>query len=318
MNFKKKKILIIKHGALGDFILSFGPFAAIKKYHLRDYLVLLTSRKFVDFAKESNCFDEIIEDNRSSIWDLKSMYNLGKLLKKKNFSRVYDLQTSDRTNFYYNFFRFNNFVEWSGTAFGCSHPDRNSNRNKIHTIERHKQQLAVIGINNVKISDLSWVKNSKDFEIQKPYILICPGASSHRPRKRWPEKNYAEIARKFLRKGIIPVIVGEKQDKEIADFICMNATGSLDLINQTTIQDLCCLAKESNLAIGNDTGPMHAFAMSGCDTLVLFSNDSNPFRCAPRTINKRKLVKIVEESDLRKLSIEKVLNSLLNDFGYHL
>ena len=98
----------------------------------------------------------------------------------------------------------------------------------------------------------------------------------------------------------------------------MNATGSVDLINQTTIQDLCCLAKESNLAIGNDTGPMHAFAMSGCDTLVLFSNDSNPFRCAPRTINKRKLVKIVEESDLRKLSIEKVLNSLLNDFGYHL
>ena len=63
---------------------------------------------------------------------------------------------------------------------------------------------------------------------------------------------------------------------------------------------------------------MHAFAMSGCDTLVLFSNDSNPFRCAPRTINKRKLVKTVEESDLRKLSIEKVLNSLLNDFGYHL
>ena len=318
MNFKKKKILIIKHGALGDFILSFGPFAAIKKYHPRDYLVLLTSRKFVDFAKESNCFDEIIEDNRSSIWDLKSMYNLGKLLKKKNFSRVYDLQTSDRTNFYYNFFRFNNFVEWSGTAFGCSHPDRNSNRNKIHTIERHKQQLADIGINNVKISDLSWVKNNKDFEIQKPYILICPGASSHRPRKRWPEKNYAEIARKFLRKGIIPVIVGEEQDKEIADFICMNATGSLDLINQTTIQDLCCLAKESNLAIGNDTGPMHAFAMSGCDTLVLFSKDSNPFRCAPRTINKRKLVKTVEESDLRKLSIEKVLNSLLNDFGYHL
>tara|TARA_B100001146_G_C15746024_1_gene249697 strand:- start:49 stop:309 length:261 start_codon:yes stop_codon:yes gene_type:complete len=85
MNFKKKKILIIKHGALGDFILSFGPFAAIKKYHPRDYLVLLTSRKFVDFAKESNCFDEIIEDNRSSIWDLKSMYNLGKLLKKKKF-----------------------------------------------------------------------------------------------------------------------------------------------------------------------------------------------------------------------------------------
>ena len=238
------------------------------------------------------------------------------ILKKKNFSRVYDLQTSDRTNFYYNFFRFNNFVEWSGTAFGCSHPDRNSNRNKIHTIERHKQQLADIGINNVKISDLSWVKNSKDFEIQKPYILICPGASSHRPRKRWPEKNYAEIARKFLRKGIIPVIVGEEQDKEIADFICMNATGCINLVNQTTIQDLCCLARDAQLAIGNDTGPMHVFSMSGCHSLVLFSDDSNPNRCAPRSISKKKLVRIIQKKDLRNLEVNEVLHCLRNDFRY--
>ena len=314
----KKKILIIKHGALGDFILSFGPFAAIKKQHLRDHLVLLTTKTFIDFARESNYFDEIIVDNRSSIWNLKATYKLGKLLRKQNFSRIYDLQTSDRTNFYHNFFRMKNYTEWSGTALGCSHPDRNSNKNKIHTIERHKQQLAIIGIKNIKMSDLSWVKTGKDFKIEKPYILICPGASPHRPRKRWPEKCYAEIAKKFLRKGIKPVIVGKLQDAEIANFICMNATGSINLVNQTTIQDLCCLAKESNLAIGNDTGPMHIFAMNGCHSLVLFSKDSDPIKCAPRSTNKRKLVKIIQEKDLRKLSIERVINSLLNDFGYDL
>jgi len=252
------------------------------------------------------------------MWNLNAIYKLGVSLRKENFSRVYDLQTSGRTNFYYNFFRFNNSIEWSGTALGCSHPDKNSNRNKIHTIERHKQQLAIIGIKNIKMSDLSWIKNNKDFEIEKPYILMCPGASPHRPKKRWPEKCYAEIGRKFLRKNITPVIVGESQDAKIADFICMNATGSINLINQTTIQDLCCLARESNLAIGNDTGPMHAFAMNGCHALVLFSKDSDPIRCAPRSSNKRKLVKIIQERDLRKLSIEKVLDSLLNDFGYDL
>ena len=41
MKLKKKNILIIKHGALGDFILSFGPFKAIRNYHLNDNVYLL-------------------------------------------------------------------------------------------------------------------------------------------------------------------------------------------------------------------------------------------------------------------------------------
>ena len=158
MNFKNKKnILIIKHGALGDFILSFGPFKSIRQHHPNDHLSLLTTSVFADFAYESNYFNEIIIDNRPSFTKLKSVYKLGIFLRRKNFSRVYDLQTSDRTNFYYNFFRMKNYVEWSGVALGCSHPDRNPDRNKIHTIERHKQQLAEMGIKNVNLSDFSWV-----------------------------------------------------------------------------------------------------------------------------------------------------------------
>ena len=168
------------------------------------------------------------------------------------------------------------------------------------------------------MSDFSWTKSSKNFDLKKPYVLISPGAAAHRPKKRWPEKCYAELAKMFLRKNITPVVLGREEDTEISNFICINATGSKNLVNQTTIQDLCYLSRESSLAIGNDTGPMHAFAMSGCHCLVLFSNDSDPVRCSPRSTNKRKLVKIIQVNDLRNLSIEKVLNSLQNDFGYYL
>ena len=315
---KKKNILIIKHGALGDFILSFGPFKAIRNYHLNDYLVLLTTGKFEEFAQESNYFDEIIIDNRPSLWDVKKILKLAIFLRKKNFSRVYDLQTSQRSSFYYNFFRMKNNVEWSGTAFGCSHPDRNSDRNKIHTIERHKIQLAEIGIKNIKLSDLSWVKSTNNFEINKPYLLLSPGASSHRPKKRWPENNYVEIAKKFIRKRITPIILGNSEDLEIANFITMNTNGCINLVNKTTIQDLCSLAREAELSIGNDTGPMHVFSMSGCHSLVLFSDDSNPTRCAPRSINKKKLVKIIQKNDLRNLIVDEVLDCLRNDFRYEL
>ena len=315
---KKKNILIIKHGALGDFILSFGPFKAIRNYHLNDHLVLLTTDKFKDFAEESNYFDEIIIDNRPSLWNAKKILKLAKFLRNKDFSRVYDLQTSQRSSFYYNFFKLKNYIVWSGTAFGCSHPDRNYNRNRIHTIERHKFQLAEIGIKNIKLSDLSWVKNTNNFEINKPYVLFSPGASSHRTKKRWPEKNYVEIAKKFIQKKITPVILGNSEDLEIANFISMNTNGCLNLVNKTTIQDLCFLARDAELSIGNDTGPMHAFSMSGCNSLVLFSNDSNPNRCAPRSINKKKLVKIIQKKDLRNLKVIEVLDCLRNDFGYEL
>jgi ADP-heptose:LPS heptosyltransferase len=314
----KRNLLIIKHGALGDFILSFGPFKAIRDYHLNDHIVLLTSSIFSEFAKESNYFNEIIVDDRPPIWNAKKMFKLANLLRKKNFYRIYDLQTSQRSSFYYNFFRFKNNIEWSGVARGCSHPDRNPDRNKIHTIERHKIQLAEIGIKNVKLSNFSWVKNTNNYKIQEPYVLFSPGGSLHRLKKRWPIKNYVEIAKRFLRKKITPVILGTSEDLEIGEFISMNTSGSVNLVNKTTIQDLCSLAKDTQLAIGNDTGPMHVFSMNGCNSLVLFSDDSNPKRCAPRSINKKKLVKIIQKKDLRNLTTDEVLHSLRNDFRYDL
>ena len=105
MKLKKKNILIIKHGALGDFILSFGPFKAIRNYHLNDNVYLLTTSPFKKFAEESNIFDEVLIDDRNSFWNLKKIYKLSKLLKEKNFVRVYDLQTSQRSSSYYNLFR---------------------------------------------------------------------------------------------------------------------------------------------------------------------------------------------------------------------
>ena len=313
---KKKNLLIIKHGALGDFILSFGPFKAIRNYHTNDHIVLLTTNAFKEFAEESNYFNEIIVDDRPPIWNIKKIFKLANLLRKKNFFRIYDLQTSQRSSFYYNFFKMKDYVEWSGTAFGCTHPDNNPDRNKIHTIERHKIQLAEIGIKNIKLSDLSWVKSINNFRINKPYILFSPGASPRRPKKIWPEKNYVEIAKKFLRRKITPVILGNSQDLDIANFISMNASGCINLVNQTTIQDLCCLARDAQLAIGNDTGPMHVFSMSGCHSLVLFSDDSNPNRCSPRSISKKKLVRIIQKKDLRNLEVNDVLHCLRNDFGY--
>ena len=41
----QKKYLVIKHGALGDFILATGPMAAIRRRHPKSHIVLLTTQR---------------------------------------------------------------------------------------------------------------------------------------------------------------------------------------------------------------------------------------------------------------------------------
>ena len=55
MNTQKRRILVIKLGALGDFILATGPFAAIRTAHPDDEIVLLTSAPFAKWAAIADC-----------------------------------------------------------------------------------------------------------------------------------------------------------------------------------------------------------------------------------------------------------------------
>ena len=55
---KKKKILIIKFGGLGDFILSLSAIESIKKHHKKDDIILVTEKPYKEIALKSNYFKE--------------------------------------------------------------------------------------------------------------------------------------------------------------------------------------------------------------------------------------------------------------------
>ena len=66
MNTQKRRILVIKLGALGDFILATGPFAAIRTAHPDDEIVLLTSAPFAEMGRDCQLFDDVWIDERPS------------------------------------------------------------------------------------------------------------------------------------------------------------------------------------------------------------------------------------------------------------
>lgn len=280
----KDRILILKLGALGDFVQALGPMAAIKAHHPNAHLVLLTSAPFVAFGEACKLFDEVwVDEFRPKIWQVNRIFTLRKLLISGRFDRVYDLQTSDRSSFYHKILGPGKRPEWSGIAKGCSHPHDNLQRNIMHTHDRQKEQLAMAGIDHVPAPDLSWANSDiSHFGLQPPYALLVPGGALHRPAKRWGAKGYTQLANHFLAQGLTPVLLGAGAELGILQVIEHEAPGTLNLGGKTDFIDLATLARGAKVAVGNDTGPMHLISAAHCPSVVLYSHDSNPELCAQR------------------------------------
>lgn len=289
------RILVIKLGALGDFVLSFGPFAAIRAHHPEAEITLLTTQPFAALAERAPWFDRVVVDSRPRWWDLAGLRRLWRALRRFDF--VYDLQTSGRSGRY---FWLAGRPRWSGIAFGASHRHANAGRDGMHTLERQREQLEAAGIGAFPAADLGWLI-AQGPVVPGPYALLVPGAAPHRPEKRWPAARFGALAVMLKERGLHPVVVGAAQDGALGAEIVALCPQASDLTGRTSMLELGGLAARAALAVGNDTGPMHLAAAVGCRSIVLFSGASDPALTAPRGH-----VTVLREADLADLAADRV------------
>lgn len=264
------RILVIRHGAFGDIVLSFAAFAAISARHAGDEITLLTTKPYAGLLGASPWFDKIEIDAKPDWWQLPALLRLKRQLA--GFDLVYDLQTSGRSTRY---FALAGRPAWSGIASGCAYPDA-ANRETLHSRERLEQQLGLAGIPTpLPPPDLSWLAGDiSGLDLPADYVVLVPGAAPHRPEKRFPAEKFRAVAARLNRPI---VIVGTKSEQPLAQTI-----GGLDLTGRTDFFQLASVFRGAALAIGNDTGPMHLAAALGTPCISLFSAASEPARTAPR------------------------------------
>jgi len=301
------RILVIKLGALGDFIQATGAFRAIREFHREAPVTLLTTAPFAALARKCSYFDEVWVDDRPHLLQVFAWLALRRRLRGAEFTRVYDLQTSDRSGFYFHLFRPNPLLEWSGIVWGCSHPHDNPNRNSMHSLDRQAEQLARAGIAETPEPNLSWMSaDISRFGLEGDFVLLAPGGAVHRPAKRWGADSYGALAQDLAEKGLTPVLLGEREDAHVMATIETACPQARNLCGETELEDIAALARGARGAAGNDTGPMHVIAACGCPSLVLFSGDSDPALCAPRGAG----VHILRRDPLAGLGVEEVASSL--------
>jgi ADP-heptose:LPS heptosyltransferase len=316
------EILVIKLSALGDFIQAFGAFSRIRAAHPRARITLLTTPPYGPLAASSPYFDAVETDGRPA--GLAGALALIARLRRRRLARVYDLQGNDRTNLLFQALR--PFPAawsppvWSGVAFGCALPHRNPGRMRMHTLERHAQQLADAGIwpdapvadGTAPAPDVRWMLGLPRrlppavLAEARPVAVLVPGAAPRRPAKRWGAGGYAALAQALIERGFAVQIVGAAAEAEIGAAIEAAAPGIGNLIGLTDLPGLAALGAKAALAVGNDTGPMHLLTAAGAPAVALFSADSDPALCAPRG-----RTAILRRPDLADLGAETVLEAAL-------
>lgn len=297
-----RRILVIRLGALGDIVLSFPAFAAIRAAHPGAEISLLTTAPFAGWLAKSPWFDKVLVDDRPALWNLPGLARLRR--KLAGFDMVYDLQTSARSSHY---FRLAGRPPWSGIAPGCAYPHANPARNAMHTRERIAEQLAMAGIPALPAPDLAWLRReATGFNLPPRFAALIPGAAPHRPAKRWPAENFAALAKQMA----LPVaILGGKAEQPLAARIRQDAPEAIDLTGRTDLSHLARLLARASLAIGNDTGPMHLAAALGTPSIVLFSGESDPALTAPRYPDGGRPA-ILRAPDLADLTVDRVAEAL--------
>jgi ADP-heptose:LPS heptosyltransferase len=293
-----RRVLVIRLGAFGDFVQSFGPFAAIRAHHPAAWITLLTTAAYAPLASLAPWFDEVAVDRRPGLLNPAGLLRLRRQLR--GFDMVYDLQTSGRSTAY---------VWLAGIGRFRRFAHRDPNRDRLHTQDRQRGQLRDAGIVDIPKPNMEWLTRSPVPALPQPYALLVPGASPNRPQKRWPAPQFAELARRIAAAGTTPVLIGGVFEDAIAAEIARAAPRTINLVGKTDLIAVAALAHRAVYAVGNDTGPMHLAAAVGCRCIVLFGGASDPALTAPRAPDGA-WATVLRAPDLADLPVERVAAAL--------
>ena len=235
-----------------------------------------------------------------------------KNIKKYKFTKVYDLQNSQRTSFYKRIlFPNSNLNVWSSSETTLPTGISKDEFDKKPVLDRFNHQLQTSGIitNHTMVPDFSWScsdisKIKSEYRLEN-YIILFPFASPHLTSKRWPYyNNLINLIQEKYNDGY-KIVVAPGKD-EINEAKKINALCILDNGKALDISQLSSLIKISSFVVANDTGPAHMAAHLKAKGLALFGSHASAFLQSIEREN----FKSIQVSDLNKLSAEKVFEKL--------
>jgi len=269
-------ILVIKLSSLGDLFFALPAFQGIRRHHAGDHLVLLTAERFVPLMQRTGLFDEVWGDRRPKWWQLGSLLDLRKRLMTPRFTRVYDLQWSQRSDLYLGLLK-------ASETFGATAQARRiyaGRRDRKPIRQRQAEFLAGAGITDLPAPDLSFLQaDTARYGLPPRFALLAPGSSKANRDRRWPLDHYAALAEGLVAEGLTPVLLCGPDERDLATALTAAVPAVRDI--DSNLDEIASLAREAAVVIGNDSGPTHLAALAGCPVVLLVGPATDPEKQRP-------------------------------------
>ena len=290
-------ILIIKLGSLGDVVQISGALRDIREHHKNEKITILTTSKYLNLFKNCPYVDDCLEDERLPRYNIFYLLRLRKIVNSLNFTKVYDLQNSNRTNFYRKFLF--NIKDWSTSK------DIPDNKYNNSVLQRFDEQLRKSNIETryTLKPDFNWAAqhaNNYNLDTIKKYILFFPFCSKDLIHKRWPY--FSELISLIKQNHPQYELVVAPGPGEIEEAKSLNLKVALNNNLALNFFELASLIKKSHLVIANDTGPAHMAAHLGAKGFTLFGPHTTPEKVS---IEREKFIAL-QTMDLKSLLADRV------------
>ncbi len=297
------KILVIKLGALGDFIQMTGYYAAIRHRWPKAHITLMTGKSFFKIAQQSGYFDDYIEDNRT--WNPWDNIRIIHSLVSNGYDLIIDLQGQKRTRERY--YTWTRLLSRRGFSWGDPKRGQLWVRHIFPKCPLTWGKEVLDSFHFVpELPSLSFCQADPALlaQLPKQYVLMIPGCSPTHLYKRWPAESYRALALKVAEQNICSVVVGTNAEKKEIDLICQDNPKAINFCNQSSLMDIPEMAAHALVVVGNDTGPQHMAELGTTPAITLFCDITKG--SAIRRGNVTNLVK----KNIEDISVEEVLHAL--------
>lgn len=288
-----RRICVVKPSALGDIVQTLPLVPVLKQRFPDASLSWVVNRSFADLLADLPGLDEVHLFDRRGPWQ--GWWRLLRTLRSRRFDLVFDLQGLLRTA----------TMTWAtgapvrigletareGAHLSCTHTLPDTGR-LVPAWQRTWRVAELLGAADVpRTTPLGLGPEHRHFAEQelaglpRPVVAVHPGAQW--ATKRWPVEKFAVVLNKAVRSFHASVaVVGGPDEARLSQQLgrllrqlCPSAP-LVDLTGRTSLRQLAAVLGSVDVALTNDSGPMHLAAATGTPVVSVFTC-THPVRSGP-------------------------------------